>query len=126
MHLLYSGNSEGLLKSLIVESINNIVAEHPASDGVRRALAPFVPREDRPMPPAMLRAVFFILLNQDSRMRDCLCTTRIQPYLQPLCPYKACRFYDCLKDSLVSTWVRNESIHLLEFVETIKETYLVS
>jgi hypothetical protein len=126
MHILYSGNSEGLLKSLIVESINNIVAEHPASDGVRQALVPFIPTSERPMPPALLRAVFFILLNQDSKMRDSLCTKRTLPYLPTLCPHKACRFYDSLKDSVVTEWVRNESIHLLDFVESLKETYLVS
>lgn len=125
MHILYSGNCEFILHSLIVESVNNIAAEHPASDGVRRALAPFIPTKERPMPPAMLRAVFFILLNQDSKMRESLCTKRILPYLPTLCPHKACRFYDCLKDSVVTEWVKNERIHLLDFVESLKEAYLV-
>ena len=126
MHILYSGNCEVLLRSLIKESINNIAAEHPASDGVRQALIPYIPTQERPMPPAMLRAVFFILLNQDSKMRDSICTKRTLPYLPELCPHKACRLYDCLKDSVVAEWVKNENIHLLEFVESLKEAYLVS
>ena len=126
MHLLYSGNCEMLLRSLILQSINNIAADHPGSEGVRNALLPFVPTEANPMSPAMLRAVFFILLNQDSRLRESICSKRVLSYLPELCPHKACRFYDSLKESLVVEWVKNENIHLLEFVETLKDAYLVS
>jgi len=126
MHILYSGNCEALLNSLILESVNNIIAEHPTSEGVRQALIPFIPTKERPMPPALLRASFFILLNQDSKMRNSLCTKRTLPYLQTLCPHKACRFYDYLNESVVPEWVKNESIHLLDFVESLKESYLVS
>jgi hypothetical protein len=119
MHILYSGNCESLLRSLITQSINNIAAEHPASDGVRQALIPFIPTQERPMSPAILR-------NQDSKMRDSLCTKRFLPYLPQLCPHKACRLYDHLQDSVVADWVKNESIHLLEFVECLKEIYLIS
>jgi hypothetical protein len=126
MHLLYSGNCEVLLRSLILQSIQNIASEHQASDGVRKALLPFVPTKDRVMSPAMLRAVFFVLLNQDSKMRESLCSKRVLAYLPELCPHKACRFYDCLKEMVVVEWIKNESVHLLEFVENLKEAYLVS
>ncbi len=124
MHLLYSGSCEALLRSLIAQSMQNIAAEHPASPGVRRALAPFAPSPSTPH--ATLRAVFFLLLNQDGRMRDALCTKRVAPYLPELCPHKACRFYDSLKESVIVDWVKDEGVHLLEFVERIKEAYLVS
>jgi hypothetical protein len=124
MHLLYSGNCEALLRSLIMQSIHNIAADHPASEGVRQALIPFIPSDS--CPPAMLRSIFFILLNQDSKMRDSLCTQRTLPYLQTLCPHKACRLYDHLKETVVVEWVKNENVHLLEFVESLKEAYLVS
>lgn len=126
MHVLYSGNCEALLTSLVTESVNNIISEYSASEGVKRALAPFIPTKECPMSPAMLRAVFFILLNQDSRMRNLLCTQKILPYLPMLCPHKACRFYDCLKDCVVPSWVKDESIELVAFVESLKEAYLVS
>ena len=124
MHLLYSGHCEQLLHSLIMQSIHNIAADHPASEGVRQALIPFIPPPN--CPPAMLRSIFFILLNQDSKMRDSLCTSRTLPYLPPLCPHKACRLYDHLKETVVVEWVKNENMHLLEFVESLKEAYLVS
>ena len=126
MHILYSGNCEVLTRSLIIQSINNIAAEHPASEGVRQALVPFIPTQERPMSQAMLRAVFFILLNQDSKMRDSLCTNKVLPYLPTLCPHKACRLYDNLKDSVLMEWVKNEDVHILEFIENLKEAYLVS
>ena len=59
-------------------------------------------------------------------MRDALCAKRILPYLSPLCPHKACRLYDHLKESVVVEWVKNEDVHILEFVESLKEAYLVS
>lgn len=124
MHLLYSGNCEVLLRTLIMQSIHNIAAEHPSSGGVRQALLPFIPTQTTP--PATLRAVFFILLNQDSKMRDSLCAKRMLHYLPELCPHKACRFYDSLNESVVVEWIKNENVHLLEFVESLKETYLVS
>jgi hypothetical protein len=126
MHILYSGNCEVLLHTLITQSINNIAAEYPASAGVRQALTPFIPTRERPMSPAMLRAVFFILLNQDSKMRESLCSKKALPYLPELCPHKACRFYDSLHDTVIVEWIKNEHIHLLEFVENLKEAYLVS
>ncbi len=126
MHLLYSGNCELLLRSLILQSINNIAQEHHGSEGVRQALLPFVPTRERPMSPAMLRAVFFILLNQDSRMREGLCSKRVLSYLPELCPHKACRLFDTLKETVVVEWVKNENVHLLEFVESLKDAYLVS
>ena len=126
MHILYSGNSDVLLRSLIMQSINNIAAEHPSSEGVRQALIPFIPTQERPMSSAMLRSVFFILLNQDSAMRDSLCNKRIISYLPELCPHKACRLYDNLKDSVIMEWIKNEGVHLLEFVDNLKEAYLVS
>ena len=75
---------------------------------------------------ALLRAVFFVLLNQDSRMRVALCGKRFLPSLSALCPHKACRLYDQLKDTVVVEWVKNESIDLLQFEESLKEAYLVS
>ena len=124
MHLLYSGNCEALLRSLIMQSIHNISAEHAISAGVRQALQSFVPTQATP--PATLRAVFFILLNQDSKMRESLCAKRVLQYLPELCAHKACRFYDALNESVVVEWIKNENVHILEFVENLKEAYLVS
>lgn len=123
MHLLYSGHCEPLLRSLIMQSIHNIAEDHSASDGVRQALIPFIPSAT--CAPALLRSIFFILLNQDSKMREALCAKRILPYLPALCPHKACRLYDHLKESVVVEWVKNENVYLLEFVESLKEAYLV-
>lgn len=123
MHLLYSGNCDVLLRSLVLQSLQNIALEHP-SDGVRHALMPLAPTSATPQ--ATLRAIFFVLLNQDSRMRGLLCSKRVLPYLPELCPHKACRFYDSLHETVVVEWIKNENVHVLEFVEALKESYLVS
>ena len=124
MHLLYSGGSEMLLKSLILQSLRNITEEFGGSKGVRDALALYVLPKHSSL--ALLRSVFFILLNQDSRMRNALCSKRFLPSLPMVCPHKACRLYDQLNDSVVVAWVKDESVDLLQFEESLKEAYLVS
>ena len=124
MHLLYSGGSEMLLKSLILQSLRNITEEFGGSKGVRDALALYVLPKHSSL--ALLRSVFFILLNQDSRMRNALCSKRFVPSLPMVCPHKACRLYDQLNDSVVVAWVKDESVDLLQFEESLKEAYLVS
>ena len=75
---------------------------------------------------ALLRAVFFVLLNKDSRMRCNLCKQRFTPSLPAVCPYKACTFYDQLHDVVIVEWVKKESVDLMQFEESLKEAYLVS
>ena len=124
MHVLFSGGSETLLRGLISLSIKNITDEFGGSKGVRDALALYI------LPPtcslALLRAVFFVLLNQDSRMRSMLCKQRYIPSLPTLCPHKACVLYDQLHDTVVVEWVKKESIDLMQLEESLKEAYLVS
>jgi hypothetical protein len=121
MHLLFSCDCN-LLNSLIIQSINSIYSENP-TDGVKKALTPFIPNED--MSPALLRVIFFVLLNQDNNMRNGLCKTKVMPYLPIVCPFKACRLYDHLRVVMVE-WVKNEHINILEMVDNLKEAYLVS
>ena len=124
MHLLYNGSAESLLRTLIKQSIQNIAQEFP-TQGVRDALTHyFLPKEGVSI--ATLRAVFFILLNQDSKMHSEICSTRMVSYIPELCPYKACRFYDQIRDCVIMEWVKNETITITEFVESLKDSYLVA
>ena len=124
MHVLYSGGSERLLKSLISQSIRNITDEFGGSKGVRDALALYI--LPRSCSLALLRAIFFVLLNQDSKMRSMLCKQRYLPSLPTVCPHKACILYDQLHDTVIVEWVKRESIDLMTFEESLKEAYLVS
>jgi hypothetical protein len=123
MYLLYSGGSEQLLRGLIMESMQSVSAEFP-TEGVREALRALVPRHGVSL--AGLRVLFFLLLNQDSRMRSRLCKDRLMGYLPVLCPYKACSFYESLKETVVPLWIKDERVSLLDFEERLKEAYLVA
>ena len=123
MHLLYSGSSEALLRGLIAESMRNISASYP-TEGVRRALVRLVPGPDASL--VSLRALFFLLLNQDCHMRARVCQDRLAGYLPALCPYKACRLFDQLRDEVVPGWIKDERVGLLLFVERLKDAYLVA
>ena len=124
MHILYNGSSEPLLRSLIIKSMQNISEEFP-TQGVRNALSHYIiPKEGVSL--ASLRAIFFVLLNQDSRMRSEICTTRLVPYIPELCPYKACSLYDQVREVVIMDWVKDETITVLQFVERLKDSYLVA
>ena len=132
-HILYSGSAEPLLRSLIAQSIDNIAQDYP-TDGVRRALARFsasIAHSPAGNAPAVcdlahLRVIFFVLLNRDSRMRNFLCSTRVYPHIPPLCPFKACRLYDQLREGVLVDWIKNETVGTLELVESLKDSYLVA
>jgi len=123
MYLLYSGGSEQLLRGLIAESMRSVAEEHP-TDGVRRALAALAPGRDASL--TSLRALFFLLLIQDSRLRMRLCKDKLLGYLPVLCPHKACSLYAELRDAVVPMWIKDERVSLLEFVERLREAYLVA
>lgn len=123
MHVIYSGGAEPLLRSLIAESLRNIADDFP-TPGVRTALAALAPTAETPM--AVLRVLFFLLLNQDHRMRVRLCYCKIAPYLNPVCAYKACNLYEQLRESVVPAWIKNETVTLLDLAENLKDAYLVA
>ena len=123
MHLIYSGGAEPLLRSLIVESIRNIADDFPTS-GVRAALTSLAPTGDTSL--AGLRVRFFLMLNQDHRMRVRLCHGKVAPYLNPVCAYKACNLYEQLRECVVPAWIKNETVTLLDLAENFKDAYLVA
>jgi hypothetical protein len=123
MHIIYSGGAEPLLRFLIAESLKNIAEDFP-TPGVRAALASLAPAVDTPL--AGLRARFFLLLNQDQRMRVRLCHGKISAHLAPVCAYKACCLYAQLSESVVPAWIKNETITLLDLVDHLKDAYLVA
>jgi hypothetical protein len=123
MYLIYSGGAVPLLRALIAESVRNIAEDFP-SDGVRAALQGLAPPPDASV--SCLRVRFFLLLNQDYRMRMRLCGDRVAGHLPPLCLYKACGLYEQLHEALVPRWLRDERITLLDFSEQLKDAYLAA
>ena len=123
MHIVYSGGAEPLLRSLIAESIRNIGEDFP-TPGVRAALASLAPAADTPLDG--LRVRFFLLLNQDYRMRVRLCHGKVAVYLKPVCAHKACSMYELLRETVVPAWIKNETITLQDLDENLKDAYLVA
>ena len=123
MHLIYNGSSAPLLRALISESTRNISEDFP-TEGVRAALRDFAPPPEASL--ACLRARFFLLLNQDHRMRSRLCQERVAGHLAPVCPHKACSLYDQLHVSVVPQWIKDERVSVLDFTEQLKDAYLVA
>lgn len=122
-HVLYGGN-RALVWGLMEECVINIAREYP-SDGVRDALHCMRPGERDSMD--KLRIKFFMLLNEDERMRK----TITEPfkhfsYIKPFPIQKARRFYDDLYDEALPRFVQNESVTLRDFVDELRSIYLRS
>lgn len=122
-YLLYSGSAGPHLHSMIHQCIRNIGMDFP-TPGVHMALSRYALPKESSL--TMLRATFFVLLNYDSRMRTALCEQRFLPHLPELCPHKACRFYDQLRDDVLAGWVKDETVTAPELTERLKESYLVA
>ena len=121
---MFNAGSAPLITALINESMKNISEEFP-TDGVKSALISLIP------PPssislASLRVRFFLLLNQDSRMRRRLCVSKIAWYIPTLCPFKACNLFDQLRTTLIPNWIKDETVDLLAFEEKLRDEYLVA
>ena len=42
------------------------------------------------------------------------------------CPHKACSLYDQLNETVVPQWIKDERISLLDFIDQLKDAYLVA
>jgi hypothetical protein len=122
MYLLFHGGSDTLLRSLIQTGVNNILKEFPY-DNIQAALRPYLSCPQAS--PHLLRAIFIVLLQRDGKMRSSLCEDTHVQGLPRLCPQKACRLYDML-DINIDDWIKNEKVSLPEFLELIKDSYLVA
>jgi len=111
-----------MISRLIEESVLNIASEYNG-DGVKEGLQLMRPQSGDSL--YKLQIKFFVLLNEDERMRLHLSNVK-SPVMLSLCPHKAERFYDSLCDELIPTWVKNETIPCEAFVDTIRQTYLCS
>ena len=120
-HILYGGNS-AYISSLIEECVVNIAAEYP-SEGVRESLQSLRPNAwDSP---DRLCVKFFVLLNEDEKMRTNFSNVK-SSIMASLCHHKAERFYDELNDFVLPAWIKDERIDLNKMVDMLREVYLHS
>jgi hypothetical protein len=124
MYILYSGDSEFL--GQIIRGAAHGIGEAHRTEGVRDALLPYAPAADDCM--HALRIKLLILLDQDetTRVRLCEYSSPLAREWRPVCRAKATRFYTDLHDSLLPTWVKDETITASDFVDRVRMAYLIS
>jgi hypothetical protein len=59
-------------------------------------------------------------------MRRRLCEAKVVWYLNMLCPHKACVFYDQLREVVMPSWLKDETVNMLDMGEKLANSYLVS
>lgn len=101
---------------LIEQSALQLAEDYPR-DGVRQALQLIRPSASDPL--HVLQIKFFVLLNEDERMRRKIAEVQACGVCG-LCPHKAERFYDALSDDLFPTWVKDERVSHAEFVDRLR------
>lgn len=129
-HALYCSDIH-YLKQLIEQSVIQLSREYP-SQGVLDALHQIRPTEEDTLD--MLRAKFFILLNEDETMRKFIANPSGEKtkknkdigFITPLCPHKAVCFYDELNNQVLPAWAQDQTIPLFVFIDMIREVYLHS
>ena len=67
-----------------------------------------------PPPPDAKRAIFFLVLNKDSALRE---------KITGICPYKAAAFYEALHRHIVPAWLKDETKTLYDLVEALRDAY---
>jgi len=119
-YVLYGANIENIT-GMIEECVLNIADEY-TQEGVKDALQLMRPSPGDSL--NKLRAKFFLLLNEDEKMRKQLGNVK-STLMVSLCPRKAELFYDSLCDELIPTWIKDEKIPLEAFIDSLRASYLV-
>jgi hypothetical protein len=82
---------------------------------------------------SVMRALFFILLNVDSQLREDVVSSQFcnevwtrhgKPV--PMCPYKATRFFKTMQNECIHTWMRDERCTAAQMVHNIRSLYICS
>jgi hypothetical protein len=120
-HVLFVCPPNGV-RELVEESVINIASDNPA-ETVVEALHLMRPCEKDSM--VKLQARFFVLLNQDERMRLTI-SKPLGIHVQGLCPHKAERFYDALADDVLPWWIKDERLSCEGLVDRVRAIYLCS
>lgn len=74
-----------------------------------------------------LKAVFMAFLNVDEELRHRVITgVQDDIKMQPVDPYKTKRFFQELRDIVVTDWLKREQISTQEFLQNCRDLYMLS
>ena len=124
MYILYSCDSE-FMSQVIRTACRSIEEEH-GDPGVSRAARAFLPSPDDCL--HTLRAKLLVLLDRDepTRRRLCAFTSPVVRNYRPVPADKASAFYVELHERLIPDWVKDETVTLGNFVDSVRMAYLIA
>jgi hypothetical protein len=112
-YVLYSGD-EKFVQDMVAR-VTNEAAEEEGCDELRSVLVDF---HDRPL---MYKCLFFLMVYSQPKFRFWSLDPGVG--LLPICPYKAIRFLQTLRDDLVPRFLVNETMRLDDFERELKVEY---
>jgi hypothetical protein len=114
-YVLYSGD-ENFVRDMVTR-VTNEAADEEECEELRSVLVTY---QDRPL---MHKCLFFLMIYSQPKFRYWSLDHKNGVELLPLCPYKAIRFLQSLRDDLVPRFLVNESMRLDDFERELKVEY---
>jgi hypothetical protein len=124
-YILYCGDTN-MLCDLIRQCVKNVAAHYHYDPDMLSILEHYQPRFSDSI--HVLRSKFFVLLHEDEKTRIELVhrDTKLRGYFGPVPLQKANNFYVMLHTDLIPKWVSDESITLEQFIDSLRDAYLIS
>ena len=124
-YILYCGDTN-MLCDLIRQCVQNIALHFLQDSDMNRILDSYLPSHTDSL--HILRSKFFVLLHEDEKTRLELVhrDTKLKGYFGPVPLQKANNFYLMLHTDIIPKWVSDESITLEQFIDSLRDAYLIS
>ena len=125
-YILYYGDVK-LLSQLIRQCQGNILRRHHHDSALGSLLERYSPDPQKD-PLLVLRAKFFVLLHEDEETRKELAEKAATSFgcFGAVPKPKASNFYHSLHHDVIPKWVSDEDVQLHDFIESLREAYLVA
>ena len=115
-----------LLRQIIASAVTHMRSTHAQYPHVLASLDAFTPNGDDSI--TRLRAKMLVLLDTSTDARTQLATFRSDTIreLRSPCPLKASNFFEVLHTQLIPSWLQDETVSILDLVESARDAYLIA
>ena len=114
-YVLYSGDEK-----FVHDMVSRVTNEAADEDECEELRSVFTTYQDRPL---MCKCLFFLMIYSQPKFRYWSLDPKNGVELLPICPYKAIRFLQILRDDLVPRFLVNETLRLDDFERELKVEY---
>lgn len=115
MYVLYSGD-QNFIKDMVTQACVEVAEENDCLE-----LTQVLQHRDNLQ---LYKCLFFLMFDFHFPFRNWVLTEGHSIGLRPMCPYKAIRFLQTLRNDIVPTFITCETMRLDEFERSVKVEYI--